>query len=95
MNKKAWLAAALEKIDSMSREEFLGAMQRCGALDTNLKEVEIVESEELTFVINNHAMVDALTKTAWETDVFQMEEDYRMFASITAPQEALSHFLAA
>ncbi|MCL2895333.1 MULTISPECIES: hypothetical protein [Brenneria] len=36
MNRQAWLQDALAKIDAMSREEFISAMQDCGALDEEL-----------------------------------------------------------
>jgi len=94
MNKKVWLAAALARIDSMSRDEFLSALQGCGALDTNYIENSGTESEKITFVINNQ-VVDPITRHTSQVALLQIDEGCLSFASLTAPQEALYHSLAA
>lgn len=94
MDKKAWLEAALLKIDSMPRDEFLTAMQQCGALTDDFVERSADDGEGLLFVVND-LVVDPVISNPWESD-FTMDDGYQSFASSTAaPQEALYFLLAA
>ncbi|HCM9313559.1 TPA: hypothetical protein ACW0NO_002115 [Enterobacter ludwigii] len=96
MNKKAWLDAALDLIDTMPRDEFLSALQKCGVLDKSSTEV----THEPTYHIVGAAAGETIRNEGqvWRSELFRMDDELlSFFPKITnsAPQGALSLFSAA
>ena len=98
MNKKAWLEAALALIDTMPREEFLSALEKCGAMDKSSETAEV--AQELTYYmvgsIDENTVRDE--GQVWRCEVFRMDDELLSFFpknTNSAPQGALSHLVAA
>lgn len=98
MNKTAWLEAALALIDTMPREEFLSAIQKCGMMDKS-SESEEVAHEPTYYMVGS---VDEKTVRdegqVWRCELFRMDDELLSFFpknTNSAPQGALSHLVAA
>ncbi len=96
MNKKAWLEAALNLIDTMPRDEFLSALQKCGVMDKSSEEV----THEPTYRVVGAASGEANRNEGqvWRSEFFRMDDELLSFFpkfSNSAPQGALSLFSAA
>lgn len=98
MNKKAWLEAALALIDTMPREEFLSALERCGVKDKSSERAEVAHESTYDMVgsIDENTVRDE--GQVWRCELFRMDDELLSFFpknTNSAPQGALSHLVAA